>query len=265
MARGTLARLTLALEFIAAITFVACGSSTQPTTSSNSLKLRAVNGSSTFWKSQALQRDRWYDLTYRVKLSQDASVGFVEVWLNGVQQTLSNGNTRAYGQTMQAAQSYLKAGIYRSKSSTGTSIIEHDAIDVGTSLAAVAAGPTGSVLFRGDFENGFEGWYVQSLPERISLVSSNVFEGTQAARFEVREGDVEPRTGSQRSEVSGPTFNEGQDLYINDAIRIPSANTFSTPWQIIQQLHEVNWSGSPGLAIFLDSNNSLKLASPTTG
>ena len=38
---------------------------------------------------------------------------------------------------MQTSQTYLKAGIYRSKSSTGTSIVEHDSIVVGTSLAAV--------------------------------------------------------------------------------------------------------------------------------
>jgi len=72
-----------------------------------------------------------------VNLSQNPSTGFVEVWLDGAQQILANGQTRMYGETIQAAQAYLKAGIYRSKSSTGTSIVEHDAIVVGTSLAAV--------------------------------------------------------------------------------------------------------------------------------
>ena len=72
-------------------------------------------------------------------------------------------------------------------------------------------------------------------------------------------GDVEPDTGSQRSEVSGPTFKEGEDLYIRDAIRVPAANTYSAPWQIIQQLHEEDWSGSPGMAVFLENNRALKL------
>ncbi|HKB50526.1 MAG TPA: heparin lyase I family protein [Solirubrobacterales bacterium] len=126
-----------------------------------------------------------------------------------------------------------------------------------------AATPTENpeVLFRGDFESAFDEWHVQSVPGRASLTTGGAFQGTSAARFEVRPGDVEPETGSQRSEVSGPTFNEGQDLYIRDAIRIPAASDFSASWQIIQQLHEENWSGSPGLAVFLDPQNFLTLGS----
>lgn len=119
--------------------------------------------------------------------------------------------------------------------------------------------PSGTVFFRGDFDAGFKSWYVQSLSSRATLFSSGAFEGGQAARFEVRAGDVEPDTGSQRSEVSGPIFDEGQDLYIRDAIRVPATNTYSAPWQIIQQLHEENWSGSPGMAVFLDNSRALKL------
>ena len=117
----------------------------------------------------------------------------------------------------------------------------------------------GRVLFNGSFDSGFGGWYVQSLSSRATLLSSGAFQGSQAARFEVRQGDVEPDTGSQRSEVSGPTFDEGEDLYIRDAIRVPSTNTFSAPWQIIQQLHEEDWGGSPGVALFLDNSHALKL------
>jgi len=102
---------------------------------------------------------------------------------------------------------------------------------------------------------------VQSLSSRATLSSSGAFQGSQAARFEVRAGDVKPDTGSQRSEVSGPTFNEGEDLYIRDAIRVPSSNTFNVPWQIVQQLHEEDWSGSPGMAVMLDNKHAIKLGS----
>ena len=122
-----------------------------------------------------------------------------------------------------------------------------------------APAPSGAVLFRGDFDAGFAGWYVQSLSSRVTLFSAGAFQGTQAARFEVRDGDVEPDTGSERSEVSGPTFDEGQDLYIRDAIRIPGASSYQGPWQIVQQLHEVNWGSSPGLAVFLEADDSLRL------
>jgi len=119
--------------------------------------------------------------------------------------------------------------------------------------------PEGEVLFRGTFDSSFKGWYVQSLPGRATTTASDPFEGPKAARFEVRDGDVEPDTGSERSEVSGPTFDEGQDLYIRDAIRVAPGNTFSAPWQIIQQLHEEDWSGSPGMAVFLNSEPALQL------
>jgi Polysaccharide lyase len=119
--------------------------------------------------------------------------------------------------------------------------------------------PSGEVLFKATFDVSFKGWYVQSLPGRASLLSTEPFEGSRAARFEVRPGDVEPDTGSQRSEVSGPTFKEGEDLYIRDAIRIPSGNTFEGPWEIVQQLHEEEWNGSPGMAVFLDPGPALRI------
>ncbi|HEY2715319.1 MAG TPA: hypothetical protein VGI73_03785, partial [Solirubrobacterales bacterium] len=58
-------------------------------------------------------------------------------WLDGAQQILADGATRMYGETIQMPQTYLKAGIYRSQYSSGVSIVEHDDIVVGTSLAAV--------------------------------------------------------------------------------------------------------------------------------
>jgi hypothetical protein len=115
------------------------------------------------------------------------------------------------------------------------------------------------ILFRGDFESGFDGWHVQSISSRANLFSGGTFQGNGAARFEVQTGDVEPETGSPRSEVSGPTFDEGQDLYFRDAIRIPSASSYEGPWQIVQQLHEEDWGGSPGIAVFLDSDNTMRI------
>lgn len=118
--------------------------------------------------------------------------------------------------------------------------------------------PTGKVLFKSDFESGFKGWYVQSIKERATIVPSS--QGGSAARFEVRPGDAEPDTGSPRSEVSGPTFDEGQELYIRDDILIPSGVTIDGEWQIIQQLHDDPWSGSPAVAVFLDEGPIFRIA-----
>jgi len=115
------------------------------------------------------------------------------------------------------------------------------------------------VLFKATFDAGFDGWYVQSLKGRATTRTADPFEGTRSARFEVRDGDEEPDTGSERSEVSGPTFDRGEDLYIRDAILISPQSTYAGPWQIIQQLHEEDWGGSPGMAVFLNSKGSLKI------
>jgi hypothetical protein len=123
---------------------------------------------------------------------------------------------------------------------------------------APAPAPSPSFLFSSSFES-FAGWYLQSLPGRATIVSGSAFHGSTNARFEVREGDVEPDTGSNRCEVSGPTFNEGQDIYVRDAIRIPAAATYNGSWQIIQQLHETEWGGSPGIAVFLNAEHVLQI------
>ncbi|MBS1878062.1 MAG: heparin lyase I family protein [Actinobacteria bacterium] len=104
---------------------------------------------------------------------------------------------------------------------------------------------------------------MQALQARVTLLSTDPFRGQNAARFEVREGDVEPDTGSSRAEVTGPTFDEGQDIYVRDAIRIPAGNTFSAPWQLIDQLHEKPWTGSPGIAVFLDAERRISISNGT--
>ncbi|HEY1854950.1 MAG TPA: heparin lyase I family protein [Solirubrobacterales bacterium] len=118
----------------------------------------------------------------------------------------------------------------------------------------------GRVLFTSDLERGkFPEWYVQALPGRIRLVHHSPYEGHANARFEVRPGDVEPDTGSQRAELTGPTYHEGQDLYVRTAFRVPKQNTFHGPWELIQQFHDESDTGSPGTAVFLTSNRRLRV------
>jgi hypothetical protein len=125
--------------------------------------------------------------------------------------------------------------------------------------SAPAAEPT----FAGDFDSsGFGEWRVlQSLTARTAIVGSSPYQGDGDGRFEVREGDIEPKTGSPRTEVTGPTFHEGADLYIGDAIRVPNGYSFEGPWQLVQQLHDFGegYGGSPGTAVFLENPLTLRL------
>ncbi|MBS1886869.1 MAG: heparin lyase I family protein [Actinobacteria bacterium] len=123
---------------------------------------------------------------------------------------------------------------------------------------AAATEPPGKVLFEGSFDGSFAGWYVlQSLPSRATISTAHPYMGSGAGRFEVQPGDIEPATGSQRSEVTGPTFHEGEDIYVRDDIRVPLGYTFQGPWQLINQLHETAVGGSPGNATFLDQNRRI--------
>ncbi len=107
----------------------------------------------------------------------------------------------------------------RSTAAVAPAVAVKEAAASTSAAPAPALGNNPGVLFDGNFDGGFGSWYVQSLDDRATLFSSGAFQGSQAARFEVQAADVEPDTGSRRSEVSGPTFNEGEDLYIRDAIR----------------------------------------------
>lgn len=121
-------------------------------------------------------------------------------------------------------------------------------------------GPSPALLFDGAFSSGFPRWYLQAPAGRVSLVSGSPYSGQSAARFEVRQGEVEPDTGSSRAEVSGPTYDEGDDIYVRDAIRIPAADSHSSSWQLINQLHETDWGKSPGIAVMLGNDLSLSLS-----
>jgi len=122
---------------------------------------------------------------------------------------------------------------------------------------AAAPLPPG-VLFDGGFDDGFDSWHVQALSYRASIFGDGAFQGS-AGHFEVHDGDVETETGSERAEVSGPSFEEGQDLYVRDTIRVPSSSDSDTDWQLIQQLREHDWGGSPGMAVFLEDDRDLNI------
>ena len=83
--------------------------------------------SSTFdWNGPAIQRNRWYDVVLHLRFSSNPSVGFVEVYLNGQRQTMTNGQPRRYRATLEDGGAYYKTGIYRSDSIGQTDVVYHD-------------------------------------------------------------------------------------------------------------------------------------------
>lgn len=99
------------------------------------------------WTSPTeLERGRWHDFVYRVKLSTNASVGFMEVWHNGVKQTMKNGQQRTYYQTLKpgvnwnGSGNYYRVNLYRS-ANWGTTTLYHDEVAIGKTFESVYPGP----------------------------------------------------------------------------------------------------------------------------
>ncbi|MBI5542396.1 MAG: heparin lyase I family protein, partial [Deltaproteobacteria bacterium] len=110
-----------------------CGASLPDTT------FFIVNGRN-LWTTQPLQRGVWHDFVIHVKWSASASVGFVELWQDGV---LVVPKTSAA--TLFSGQSnYLKLGLYRDEATSPTQVLFHDNFVMGTSLADVQPPPEGS-------------------------------------------------------------------------------------------------------------------------
>ncbi|MDE3097867.1 MAG: RICIN domain-containing protein [Verrucomicrobiota bacterium] len=87
-----------------------------------SLQNGVTGGNPDFWHVP-FKLGVWQTFVIHVKISPDPSVGYVEVWYNGVQQTLAGGVTRLYCQTVDATSgSYdaVKWGCYRSGAMDGT-------------------------------------------------------------------------------------------------------------------------------------------------
>lgn len=112
-----------------------------------------------------------------------------------------------------------------------------------------------STVHRSGFETGnFSQWRErQCLPERLSVGSKrpDAFEGHDRARLEVRKGDEEPATGSERCELVGPSLPGDGERWYRQAIYIPSSADPPDGWEIMAQWYS-NYGGSPPLALFHD-------------
>jgi len=97
-----------------------------------------------------LNKGRWTDFVWHVKLSTDASVGFVEIYQNtgaGWQQQLLKGQKRLYMKTLDSSNNggsnNFRLNNYRKRYMFNSLTIYHASPKVGTSFSAVAPGSYG--------------------------------------------------------------------------------------------------------------------------
>jgi hypothetical protein len=93
-----------------------------------------------FGPTGGIARNQWHDFTYRIKWSY-GSDGFIELWYNGVKQTLQNGQQRWTGVTLKGDQSQGVAfyvSHYRHKGDIpGPVTYYYDAVKVGSTFSIV--------------------------------------------------------------------------------------------------------------------------------
>ncbi len=79
------------------------------------------------WRG-SLRRGQWQDIKLHVKWSASDSVGFVELWIDGVPQTFDRGGTRRYVRNLYPGGigNYFKQGLYRKSGVAQTGVVHHD-------------------------------------------------------------------------------------------------------------------------------------------
>ena len=117
------------------------------TTANHPLMLRTNNGNlelqyfdinhvaSVPW-SIPLAVSTWQSFVLRIKLSDSATDGYIELWYNGVKQTFTNNSQRYYCRTFDSDYCDPKWGVYGGDASQATHIVKK--IRIGTSYADVA-------------------------------------------------------------------------------------------------------------------------------
>src|SRR6185369_9309439 len=74
----------------------------------------------TIW-SNSLPIKQWFAIVLKIRYSPDPSVGYAEVWFNGVKQNLANGTQHFNFQTWSGSDNNIHWGIYRSDAINGNS------------------------------------------------------------------------------------------------------------------------------------------------
>jgi hypothetical protein len=79
------------------------------------------------WRG-SLRRGDWQDIRLHVKWSASDSVGFVELWINGVAQRFDDGGTRRHIRNLYPGGigNYFKQGLYRQSGLSQTGVVHHD-------------------------------------------------------------------------------------------------------------------------------------------
>jgi hypothetical protein len=122
----------------------------------SSVRYSHGSGNYDYWRASdngiTIQPDRWYTFVWHIRFSMNPAVGYVEMWVDGVRQTMTGGGERRYGPTASPCYPpnpatcpssiiYPKLGIYRSSGRAYSNVVWHDHFQVGDTAASVGVSP----------------------------------------------------------------------------------------------------------------------------
>jgi hypothetical protein len=111
--------------------------------------------------STPLVTSTWTDFTFRINASYSATTGYVELWYNGVKQTLSGGSQRYYCRTLDSDYCDPKWGVYGGDASQATHFAKRIRIASSYAEAAPTAPPASNVTI---YQSCSYGGWSASLP-----------------------------------------------------------------------------------------------------
>lgn len=101
----------------------------------------------------------------------------------------------------------------------------------------------------------------------VQVLAGGPTQGSHAARFELRDGDIPNFGGGERTELSssapGATVKDGDELWIEQSIKFDSTFVCPTDWFLVQQWR--SGPNSPAAALNVNSSCALTLGNNVSG
>lgn len=119
--------------------------------------------------------------------------------------------------------------------------------------------PTGSVVWRGDFETGTLSQWTREQEvsaDRLQIVTSPVRQGGYALKATVKQGDDPIDASGNRNEMVRLTYEpENSEYFYRWSTMFPSDFPSPATWQLFTQWHHTGSSGSPPVEFSVNNNN----------
>lgn len=232
------------------------------------------------WRSAVPLKGAWHDFVARFYFHR--SQGWLEFWVDGVPQTMTNGAKRIYYPTLNPRESatslsHLHICNYRARYQMQWSTIYHDSVKVGDSYAAVdpagdvaAPPPSGTLYFEDFFDRDadtFPNWDKVLANNNSATTDATIKRsGTHSLKMSVEDIDSNTYgyTGVRSHIQKNNLLAHGTERYIGFSLYIPQDHPTVTEWQNLFQLAYTGFTMPPTIFTHL-SDGRIAMESHSEG